>query len=341
MHRNRFVDVLKGIFIIFVIVIHFPFEVSEKQRYLFPFCLSLTIPFFMMISGYVSACSFKKRGINTVAAAYCPTSIAEKLVRYTVPYTIAFVAEWFVFRVFGIYTVGVRTYGILALGLDYLSGGKGQGSYYFPVMIQFIFIFPLIYFMIKKYDRKGLVYCFLVNGGFEILKRAYGMNDTEYRLLVFRYFFIIAAGCYIAVGDIKKNRKTVIMCISSIMIGLFFVYLFSYTSYTPKIITYWSATSFLVCLYVAPVLGVIIRKVHWGFRPLEIIGKASFNIFLVQMIYYNFADCIYVMIPNRALQLGFNIANCVIMGVAFYYIEQPLTKGVLKIVRELDARKRL
>lgn len=285
MQRNRFIDVLKGIFIIFVIVLHFPFDTLERQKYLFPLCVGLTVPFFMMISGYVSALSFKKRGIDSMEDAYRPINIVEKLVRYTVPYTIAFVVEWIVFRVFGLYIVGIRTYGILAVAMDYLSGGKGQGSYYFPIMVQFIFIFPLIHFIIRKYDLAGLGYCFLANAVFEILKKAYGMNDGEYRLLVFRYLFILAAGCYIAIGDIKKNRKMVVLCTICIMVGLAFVYLFSYTSYVPKIITYWSSSSFLVCLYVVPLLGWLIRKVHWGLRPLEIIGKASFNIFLVQMIY--------------------------------------------------------
>ena len=289
-------------------------------------------------SGYVSSLSFQKRGIDKLEAAYRPISIVEKVIRYTVPYTIAFVAEWIVFRVFGLYTVGIRTYGILAVVMDYLSGGKGPGNYYFPIIIQFILIFPVIYFLIRKYDLAGLGYCFFANLTFEILKRAYGMNDTEYRLLVFRYLFIIAAGCYIAIGNIKKNRKTVVLCTLCIMAGLTFIYLFSYTSYTPKIITYWSTTSFLVCLYVVPILGWLIRKVHWGFRPLEIIGKASFNIFLVQMIYYNFANHIYDMIPNRALQLIYNIINCVLVGVSFYYIEQPLTKGGLCLIRKFIGR---
>ena len=338
MERNRFIDVLKGIFIIFVIILHFPFDTLERQKYMFPLCVALVVPFFMMISGYVSSCSFKKRGIESVEEAYSPICIVEKIIRYTVPYTIAFIAEWIVFRVFGLYTVGIRTYGIFAVAMDYLSGGKGQGSYYYPIMIQFIFIFPMIYFIIRKYNLKGLGYCFLANAAFEILKRAYGMNDTEYRLLVFRYLFIIAAGCYIAIGDIKKNRRMFVLCAICIMVGLTFVYLFSYTLYSPKVITYWSDTSFLVCLYVIPILGWLIRKFHWGFRPLEVVGKASFNIFLVQMIYYNFADYIYDMIPNRGLQLGFNIINCVLVGVVFYYIEQPLTKGILYMLNKYRKR---
>ena len=45
MQRNRFIDVLKGIVIIFVIVLHFPFDAPERQKYLFPFCLEMAVPF--------------------------------------------------------------------------------------------------------------------------------------------------------------------------------------------------------------------------------------------------------------------------------------------------------
>lgn len=330
MERNRFVDVLKGIFIIFVIMLHFPFETVERQQYLFPFCIALAVPFFMMLSGYVSALSFQKRGLINLEDAYKPAPIMEKVMRFTVPFTIAFIAQWIVFRAFGVYLVGVRTYGILALAMDFLRGGKGQGSYYYPIMIQFIFVFPVIYHVIKKHNLKGLVYCFLANGVFEVLKTAYGMSDGEYRMWVFRYIFIIAAGCYIAIGEIPKGKKTLILSTACIVVGLGFAYLFSYTSYSSKIITFWRGSSFVVCLFIVPILGWLIRKVHWGFKPLEIVGKASFNIFLIQMIYYNLADRIYEMIPGRGMQLLFNIVNCVVAGVIFYYLEQPITKFVVK-----------
>lgn len=336
MERNRFVDVLKGIFIIFVIILHFPFETVERQQYLFPFCVGLVIPCFMMLSGYVSAFSIRKRGMENLEDAYKPMAVIEKMLRFTIPYTIAFIMQWITFRIFGVYLVGIRTYGIFALAMDFLRGGKGQGSYYYPVMIQFIFVFPVIYYVIKKHNLKGLIYCFLADAVFEVLKTSYSMNDGEYRMWIFQYLFIIAAGCYI--GDIPRGKKTVILSAACIMVGFGFIYLFSYTSYTPKIITFWRDTSFLVCLFIVPILGWLLRNVRWGFKPLEIVGRASFNIFLVQMLYYNFAERIYEIIPNRGVQLLFNIVNCVVVGGLFYYIEQPLTKWLIRMIREWNLK---
>ncbi len=337
MERNKFVDVLKGILIILVIILHFSFTESEVQQYFFPFHITLTVPCFMLLSGYVSALSFEKRRVDKLEHSYKSSVILEKVLRFTIPYTIAFIAEWIIFRVMGLYQVGIRTYGILAITMDFLSGGKGPGSYYFPIMIQFIFVFPVLFFVIKKHQLKGVVYCFWANGIYEVLKTAYGMGETEYRLLVFRYLFVIAAGCYIAIGRLPAKKTVVIWSALCVLIGGGFVFLFSYTSYMSKIITYWRESSFVVCLFIIPILSLGLKKVHWSFVPLEVLGKASFNIFLVQMIYYNFAERIYALISVRGMQLFINVAFCVSVGVLFYYVEQPLTKWVIGQVKRLFA----
>ncbi|MBQ9123862.1 MAG: hypothetical protein IJY10_10295, partial [Lachnospiraceae bacterium] len=117
-------------------------------------------------------------------------------------------------------------------------------------------------------------------------------------------------------------------------IGLGFTFLFSYTTYSPKILVYWTDTSFVACLFLVPVIGWLLKKASFGFKPLELVGKASFNIFLVQMIYYNFADAMTVLIPDMALRLGFGILNCVAAGVVFYLIEEKLTKALIRILQK-------
>ena len=329
MERNSFIDVLKGILIIFVFASHSWIETSARQMFLFPLWIEMAVPAFMLISGYTAALSEQRRGAVTLEDSYEPMTILKKLVRFISPFTIAFVAEWIAFRVFGLYTIGVKEYGVFALLLDYLSGGKGQGSYYFPIMIQFVLLFPMVYFVIKKYDIKGLVGCFMATGFFEVVKLAYGMEDSEYRFLLFRYLFLVAAGCYIAIGNIKKSKMTIGLSVGCILCGVFFTVLFTYTDYNPKIFIYWRGTSLLASMFIVPILGWLIRKVHFGFKPLEVVGKASFNIFLVQMIYYNFADQTYALIPNVALHLFLSIVNCVAAGVLFYLLENKLTRFVI------------
>ncbi len=334
MQRNHFIDVLKGILIIGVIVLHFPLEESIRLKYLFPFWLNMMVPCFMFITGYVYTLSFKRREITSLEEAYKSRRIFQQMIRYISPFTLAFIAEWVLLRVLGIYRVNVITYGPLALCMDYLRGGKGMGSYYFPLMIQCVVLFPVIYFVIKKYQLKGLLYCLLGNAFFEVLKTAYSMNETEYRLLIFRYLFIMAAGCYFAMGPTISKRKSIVLSAGCMVVGLFFCYLFGYTNYTPKILTMWSGTSFLAILFLVPVLGGLITRIPIHCYPLELIGKASFHIFLVQMIYYALAERIYELLPEKCPQLLMTIIACVGLGILFYWIEKPITKWLVKMVEK-------
>ena len=99
------------------------------------------------------------------------------------------------------------------IGVYFLTGGTGPGSYYYPVMMQFVFVAPLIFCVIKKYEEKGVVLSFVANLFYEVLQRAYGMNEQCYRLLLFRYTFLIAFGCYLHLTEI--NSRDGILCIPS------------------------------------------------------------------------------------------------------------------------------
>ena len=309
------------------------------MKWLFPFWINMTVPCFIFLTGYVSALSLKRQKVATYEDAVANGRILKKMIRFVIPFTMAFIAEWILLRLFGIYMVNIFTYGPIAFCLDYIRGGVGMGSYYVPLMIQCVIVFPVIYFVVKKYQLKGVIYCFVANALFEVLKTAYYMNDAEYRLLIFRYIFILSAGVYVAICEIKKTKVMLILCTLCFVIGLFFLYLFSYTAYEPKIIQYWSTTSFVVCLYIVPVMGFLVSKVKLRCYPLELIGKSSYNIFLVQMIYYVLSDKVYELFPLGDFKLICNIVICVVIGVLFYYIEKPITGSCMKLIDKYFNKK--
>lgn len=109
--------------------------------------------------------------------------------------------------------------------------------------------------------------------------------------------------------------------------------------YTPPITNFWTKTSMWACLYIIPISGSLIFNKKLCNKLIEIIGKASYNIFLVQMVYYNGAKALYriVQIKNRGGQLLMNIIICLSIGVLFYFVETPITKFVYnKAYRILD-----
>lgn len=319
--HNHFVDVLKGICIIFVIISHLPWSNEQRLQYLFPFWIDMAVPVFMIISGYVYALSYKRNGINQMGEAYLLKNVISKMMRYTIPFVIAYAIEifWIVF----IDRFSFPLDGALTLGQAFLVGGLGPGSYYYPLMMQFIFVYPLIYFAIKKYQANGVVILGCFNALFELLKWAYLMNEETYRLLLFRYLLLIAVGCYIASDNFKMvNKASIIVTI----IGVFYIYCYSYLQYTFPIITYWTGTSFIACFYIIPLSMFGIDKLkNIRFKPVEIIGKASYHIFLVQMVWYYLAHE-RIASWNIYWALVINLVICIGVGITFYLIETPLNE---------------
>lgn len=320
--RVHFLDVMKGIFIIVIIITHFNWQKQERLIALFPFWIDMAVPVFMLISGYVYAASMSKNNISNIYASYSFLFICKKIIRYTLPFSIAFFLELIIYKNI------TATYSILELILNFICGGLGPGSYYYPVMIQFIFIFPLIYFPIKRNPRKGLLFFFLFNFIYEVLQRAYGLNEGTYRLLIFRYAFLIAFGCFTFIYEGTIDRK---LLVGSFFTGIAYIVLVCYTPYEPRIIIYWTRTSFIAALYIIPVFHVLIKKCGTvSCKPLEVLGKASFNIFLTQMVWYNGASSlIYDNIKSRGAQLILNIVICLTAGTIFYILESSITRYVI------------
>lgn len=134
--RNPYLDIIKGICILFVIVTHFSWTEEERIRLLFPFWIDMAVLIFMIVSGYVYTKSF---GNNKYYwELYKAKYVLAKFIRFTIPYGMVFVVE-FIIEYF-VYENNIAEWESL-----FLQGGLGPGSYYYPVMIQFIFWFPIIY----------------------------------------------------------------------------------------------------------------------------------------------------------------------------------------------------
>ncbi|MBO4608779.1 MAG: acyltransferase [Lachnospiraceae bacterium] len=315
-----------------IITLHFPFDDLAVDSPVFPFFLDFTVPGFMFMSGYLRTLSIEKKGFSTVEDAYSRDSLVSSLLRLVIPYTLYFVFAQVFLRIIGFYTVGIKEYGLLALVFDYLRGFNGPGAYYFPIMIQFVFVFPIIWRVIKKKGFAGVWIIFAINLAYEVIKQAFGMSGNEYMYLIFRYLFIIACGSYAAMYKPKKSALNRALMIVTVAVGIAFIWLFVYSGYGPsaKIITGWQRSSLLTCLYAAPLFFVLVTKGKMRFRPLEMAGKASYNIYLVQMLYYVYFHFAMTEHIGDIKFYPLSIVICVVIGIAFYFPERYLTKYAVK-----------
>ncbi len=312
MKRNNFIDIAKGIAILMVVITHYEWSDKVRLYALFPYHISMAVPIFMLVTGYVSAASFSKSGVTTLKTAYAIKPMAKKLLRYTLPFLYMYIAQNIIALAMGdkISPLEVLVY--------FFGGGRGEyGTYYYPVLMQIVLIFPLIFIAVKKF-KYGIIGCFVANLAYEVIKCAVDMSGGVYRLIALRYIFAVAMGCYIYLrGDELKGSKSVIMCV----IGALYIWLVNYAPYEPRLFIYWTATSMLAVLFIAPLFRLGLKAASkWRCAPLELMGKASYHIFLAQVIYYNhIAPAIYNAVGSRVLALVLSITISLSLGIGYYF----------------------
>lgn len=208
-----------------------------------------------------------------------------------------------------------------------------------PVMIQLVFLFPLIERIVRNYSFAGVVFCGAANLVYEFLNRLYGMSESLYRMLVFRYTLLIAYGCYLAVGK-RKEKKWV--SVLSFAIGTTFIIVTQYAGYKPIIFTFWTKTCCIAVLYIISLIGAAVRS-EWlqtfRFPPMEFLGKATYHIYLFQMVYYGLAaQRVYAVLPSTAAELAFSILFCLVGGVLFYLVETRISRRFMPFLMRFTAK---
>jgi len=322
-------DILKGLMILFIIITHHPWTYPDDYlRYGFVFYIDMAVPVFMIISGYLAAISYEKKK-TSLSGLYTVDVILPKVIRFAIPFLIAFLIE----IPFFIYI----EYGLSELIGVFLRGGYGPGSYYTPVMIQFIFITPIIFYIIKKHDFFGVCICFLFTSLWEAVHYSWGAGD--YSLHIFRYVSLIAFGCFIAIGKTVLSRN---LLFAMYFAGITWQIILCYFGIKPVFMNEaWAHVNYLSSLMVMPLVYVLIKNLSSNALPvpiLQIMGKASYNIYLVQMVYYGcgLRSVAYGVISAVGVQLVFSVVFCCTIGIIFYLVENRITRFIIKKIKARD-----
>ena len=87
-------------------------------------------------------------------------------------------------------------------------------------------------------------------------------------------------------------------------------------------------TSVFAVMYIVPIMMVLISKATFLHNKLlELLGKSSYNIFLVQMVYYLAGDEIINKLCSIVLvRVILNILICCSVGIVFYFIREAACK---------------
>lgn len=312
--RIEFLDYMKAICVIMVIVTHYDW--TDKTSPFFTMLINMAVPVFMIVSGYNFAMSNCKKAEGKLGKMYGWSMIKPKLIRFLVPFFAICMIEMVLlawedreinpFRIF-------------------LLGAYGPGSYYVPVMLQLLIIFPIIYVLVDKNAKLGITLAAIANLLFEIAVKVFEIDKYYYRLSVGRYILLIAFGCYLYLHPEHRVKRYQMWA----MFLAGFAYIVAVFGFDQELVLfgYWKTTAMPVAFYIFPIVVVLFRKFYHSTIPgvfgrlLTWIGKASYHIFLVQMVYYHFELGGPIMNAAWYIAVPFNILISVPVGLAFYELD--------------------
>lgn len=334
------IDILKALAIISVIILH-TIPTDMVRHPLSIFTVYQAVPIFFVLMATNALMSFKRHNYMNLSRIY-PNYLKGRFQRIIYPLIIV----WMLSLITGILLnkdiyIGTMTFiGYLPL--------SGPGNYFISILIQFVLIFPILYKLYRYNPKYLLITSFILNLAFEILATQTPIlnnNTYWYKACILRYLFLITLGMWFVnnfeLTALKSFIRTKVLLIGltvsiAYMIGVsVFSWNFPYfqTPWQPQVILSFFYP-LILCAIGITCLPSIPNHIWNG---LSLIGKASYHIFLIQIIFFVSGLQLQSLLLNLSLQNIFshytfialtvigNIIILIILGLIFYYIEPKIS----------------
>lgn len=319
---DPYIDFIKGISIIFVILNHC---IGESLHYKSLYCLwgDSAVPIFLIIQTF----HVYKRGLNV---RFSISKVWKRVLKNFILMQLVLIAIFAAKHDGGI---------VHTLGRWLSQGGFGSGSYYVWVYFQFAILLPLCAMIFQKIQGWYLFLFFVVVCELsEILFSVTNVSNSLYRLICLRYLFLIYLGFYITQKGISMKKEHIIFSILSLVAVLFFYYsgfnlkpvFYTDVSYSWRIF-HW-VSYFYIAYFFIFVLYFVYKSLKLRYQLFFCyLGKYSYEIFLFQMFYYAIAQ--YGSIPYLN-ELNNNISRIIyiILSSTICIATVPLYKHIRKSV---------
>jgi peptidoglycan/LPS O-acetylase OafA/YrhL len=335
----RQIDILKGLAIISVILIH-----TFSDQYLMaigaPFYIYQAVPVFILVAAFTSTYALVTYQKRTLTQCYDTSIIIRRLKRILGPYLIIWIIQLLIILYIVTLNLNIQfqylnhfSYHGFDLILNFFSGGQGPGSYFIPVILQQILLIPIFYYLALRSPDYMLVVIFILDLCLEYLAIITGIPPWLYTLLYIRYMFAGALGVWLVFQKDAIPKWLFIGVLAS------FVYIFAVQYLNFQFWFIYPAWGFFHAFsYFWTVILVILglRLLPSGsfrgiFTILEKLGKASWHIFLVQMTFLFFLWPIFVQFADSVISVILlpiiNLTACLFLGYGFYLLHVYVSRN--------------
>ncbi len=317
---DPFIDYVKGLSIICVVLTHNLPMIGRKLS-LFELWGKQAVPIFLLLQVFHTVRYFSD-GQRSLTSYFNFGKIFKRII---LPFLVLCLSQLLVYAVTGNLTIDI-------IKRFVIHAGMGPGSYYVWIYLQFWILTPFILLLYKRLNNlmglgKMLTLLFLsISVALEVICSYINMPQFIYRLLFFRYFFLIYLGIYLYYGDNMISTWQRLLGFT----GLIFLIIQAYFQYDlqPYICNThyeWKTAHFPTYFTVIFLLLPIIKKYYSKSKIIEEIGRYSYEIFLVQMFVFTFWPKIFYpisnSIDNRYLSIILNIIATTVFSIVpvLYY----------------------
>lgn len=318
MKRDLFIDFLKGLCIICVILTH-SLPVSIMKGMVYIAWGEMAVPLFLLLQAYHffnSNIIRKKKGLppKRCKEFYCISSLWSRILK---PFLIITLITGGV-----LICLGHNPLEILKTVIKY--GGIGPGSYYVWVYIQFFLLLPVCLTLINKWGSYSIILFILVSQSIEWLCIYVDFPEFEYRLTCFRYVFLIYLGFLWVSNRISRKLTWYQIILAFISLVILLALYYTSGSLNPFLHdTVWRSYHWICYFYPAFLLPWLIWKMYDKLslkirKNIGEIGKYSYEIFLNQMIIFTFY-------PHSRLDTGNPYAtHCIFIMLSLFLSIVPI-----------------
>jgi peptidoglycan/LPS O-acetylase OafA/YrhL len=345
------IDLIKGLAILAVVLTHsLPYDGNFMTLRMLS--ISMALPIFILLMGRNMAASFKKHQYLKSNGIISSKYFKNRLKRFLYPFIPIFMLSIMLGIIFNrdIYLGILNLVGYLPL--------PGPGNYFITVLLQFVLIFPLLYFSYQRHPRLTLLFAFLISFVFELFSsnlNAFNSDSYLYYANILRYLFLITLGLWVFEGfepkkRIRSSRESYLVMVG-LAISILYLMAFSVFHWEfPFFNNFWGTEYptlgsyvFLMAFYPLAIYMLAYRILPSNshnklVRSIQYLGKASYHIFLVQILFFAVLYNPYSIILRHEL-FGINhefivglfaiiisLGVTIPAGVLFYKYEDKLIK---------------
>jgi len=312
------VDVMKGIAALGVVFLH---TVSRDTLIDTWSVIHLwqSVPVFMVLMG-LAACLSYQRGLGA-AAPSARQGVARRLGRLLGPFLVA----WFASLM-----LALQRHTELQIGYQtFLSmlPGPGRGSYFVAIAIVYVLIAPALCRAMLRWPLATVLSGVFLNVTFELIAPHVSLlaDQWNYAVNPLRYLTLFVLGIWLAT-QVKADgtglsRSAWLAGVPYGLVGATYLIVWNLGLYDPGfLVSGWTIQNpasfgwaFLLC--VAGLSWLPANPASVFLRSLAELGKASYHIFMTQMI-------VVVVAPSESwTRLAFNLIACSLIGYGWYLVE--------------------